>query len=170
MGSVLDCRSLASAEERLRCYDGIVDDYSAAGAGPGVNVPAELAPARPAEPAAPAAEPSGSASAAPPTADVPPEPPAAGATGSAESYFGLPPEADGRERVDQIEASIVELSLTSSGKFAFELSNGQVWRQTTTSSMRLAEGDVVVIRRGALGSHKLTKADTKRSMKVKRVR
>lgn len=86
-----------------------------------------------------------------------------------EELFGIPPAADGRTQIEQIGATIVEISTTASGKAAVTLDNGQVWRQTTTSTMRLSKGDKVLIRRGSLGSYKLTKDGTKRSMKVKRV-
>lgn len=152
-GSVLDCRSLESAEERLKCYDDTVDSQSVPPAAP---LPEPASPE-------PAAE-------APPAAEVAPAAAVASAGATAEDDFGLPPSADSRPDADQIEAAISELSRMASGKLAIELENGQLWRQTTSSSMRLSEGDVVVIRRGSLGSFKLTKAGTKRSMKVKRVK
>lgn len=138
VGSVLDCRSLSSAEERLLCYDGVVDEYSA----------------RDAER----------------VADVPPATPDTDKTSEAEASFGLPPAADSRATVDRIEASVVELSRTASGKVVVVLDNGQVWRQTRTSTLRLAEGDDVEIRRRSMGSHQLLKTGSGRSMKVQRVR
>lgn len=150
---VLDCRSLPSAEERLKCYDDAVDDRSTPSEEPAA---AEEAPA--AENTSPPA-PAASSTAA-----------AAAAVASAEADFGLPPGANSQPVADQIEASITELSRTASGKFAIELDNGQLWRQTDNSSMRVKEGEVVIIKRGSLGSFKLTKDGTKRSMKVKRVR
>ena len=165
-GSVLDCRSLESAEERLKCYDDTVDSQSAPPAAPEPpnDEPAAAAAPEPASPE-PVEEVPPAAEVAPAAAVV-----AASASATAEDDFGLPPSADSVPDADQIEAAISELSRMASGKLAIELENGQLWRQTTSSSMRLSEGDVVVIRRGSLGSFKLTKAGTNRSMKVKRVK
>jgi len=142
-----DCRSLASAEERLTCYDGAVDRHTA-------RDDAEVA-----DPTAPAAT------------EATEEP-------SAEDLFGMSPveaqraleESAGRKTVDRIEASVVELRTIASNKVAVVLDNGQVWRQTTASSLRLSEGDDIVIRRRSFGSHTLQKAGAARSMKVQRVR
>ena len=135
---MLDCRSLSSAEERLLCYDGVVDDYSVRGTER--------------------------------VADVPPATADADEDSNLEESFGLPPLADERATIDRIEATVVELSRTASGKIAVVLDNGQVWRQTRTSTLRLSEGDDIVIRRRSLGSHSLMKEGSGRSMKVKRVK
>ena len=148
--TVRDCRSLASAEERLTCYDRAVD-------GLGARDSAEAVP------------PATSASAATAAESNQPSP---------EALFGMSPveaqrtleESAGRETIDRIEAGIVELKTIASNKVAVVLDNGQVWRQTTASSLRLSEGDSVVIRRRSFGSHTLQKAGSARSMKVQRVR
>jgi len=148
--TVRDCRSLMSADERLACYDRAVDEHSADGPAPSVD------------PATPAA------------ADVDEE----SEEPAAEELFGMSPveaqraleESAGREQVDRIEAIVVELKVIASNKVAVVLDNGQVWRQTTASSLRLSEGDDVVIRRRSFGSHTLQKTGAARSMKVQRVR
>lgn len=140
--AVLDCRSLSAPEERLVCYDGVVAGHSGR----------DTAPA-----AANAAEP---------------------AAVESEELFGMSPaaaqraleESVGREPIDRVEATIVGLTAVEPNKVAVALDNGQVWRQTIASSLRLSEGDDVVIRRRSLGSHTLQKAGSARSMKVKRVR
>ena len=145
--AVRDCRSLSSADQRLTCYDRAIDDH---------------APRDDTQMASPAV---------PLAADRPEEP-------SAEELFGMSPvevqrtleKSTGRESVDRIEASIVELTAIASNKVAVVLDNGQVWRQTTVSSLRLSEGDDVVIQRRSFGSHTLQKAGAARSMKVQRVR
>ena len=164
-----DCRSIGADDERVACYDAIVDALAAPAAR--LEAAAEPDPERP--PAAPAVE-SAPAAATPPAAAAAAS--AAGAAAaatdagkSAEDSFGLPPEV-AADRPDEIELTIAELTKMSSGRIALTATNGQVWRQTTSSTLRLREGDVVVIRRGSLGSHKLTMAGTNRSMKVKRVR
>ncbi len=148
--AVRECRSLASTEARLTCYDRAVDEHTARD---------DAGPASPAAPAAAVA------------ADEPEAP-------SAEELFGMSPveaqrtleKSAGRETVDRIEASVVELRTIASNKIAVVLDNGQVWRQTTASSLRLSEGDDIVIRRRSFGSHTLQKAGAARSMKVQRVR
>ncbi len=137
--SALECRSVESAEERLACYDRIIDSRS------GRSIPAASAEA------APAAN-------------------AAAATNEAEEEFGLPPMADEDDKIDRIEAIVVKVSTSSSRKMTFELDNGQTWRQITSSSLRVDEGDEVVIRRRSFGSHSLSREGTSRSMKVKRVK
>ena len=105
-------------------------------------------------------------------------PPAEPAEADAEDLFGMSPteaqraleESAGRARVDRIEATIVGLTPVEPNKVAVVLDNGQTWRQTTASSLRLSEGDAVVIRRRSLGSHSLQKAGGARSMKVKRLK
>ena len=204
VGSVIDCRALPSAEERLECYDKTVDDHpasnaeplaaqetavattvaaAAAAAAPGSEVSSETAPAVTSEatgemPRAPSQD---AVSETPPAAssEAPAAMPPAASTEvqsgmpanvGAESDFGMPPAARVSDEIDEIEATITDLSKSSSGKFTITLDNGQVWRQTSTSTMRISEGDAVVIERASLGSFKLKKAGTKRSMKVKRVR
>ena len=141
VSAVLDCKSLSPADERLACYDRIVDAYSGSGA--------ERETANPTESAAV----------------------------DAEALFGMSPvaaqraleESTGREQIDRVEATIVTLTAVAPNKVAVVLDNGQIWRQTTASSLKLAEGDDIVIRRRSLGSHTLQKAGAARSMKVKRV-
>lgn len=194
--AVFDCRSLPSAEERLKCYDDTVDKHAqdnsvteevredaaavaedaqenvvaaeevqeAAAAAPDSTAVAETAES--ANEAADAAMIASAAAVASETSETVVAD--AGAIAEAEEEFGLPAVKDAPD-VKQIESAILGLSRMSSGKFAIELENGQTWRQTSTSSMRLSEGEVVIIKRGSLGSYKLTKAGTKRSMKVKRV-
>ena len=139
VSSVIDCRSVPSAEQRLQCYDSIVDARAVSG-----NTTATSRSAMPASTATAAA-----------AVD--------------EESFGLPRVGKDDDRLDRIEATVVKLSTTSSGKVAVVLDNGQTWRQTTSSSLRLSEGDEVVIRRRSMGSYSISKPDTSRSMRVKRV-
>lgn len=153
--AALECRSVESADERLACYDNIVDGRSAR----------SNAVASPDSATAPTATATATAAATAP-ADSPP----AAATNEAEDEFGLPPMAEGDEKIDRIEAIVVKVSTSSSRKMTLELDNGQKWRQTTSSSLRVSEGDEVIIRRRSFGSHSLSREGTSRSMKVKRVK
>ena len=135
--AVLDCRPLESAEQRLQCYDAIVDGYAPGGAV-----------------AAGAME---TAAAGSVEAEDP------------EDAFGLPPEQDDSEELRQIEATIVKITPISAGWVSIVLDNGHQWRQTNNSTIPLSVGDEVLIRRGIMGSHTLTKDGNSRTMKVKRV-
>ena len=135
--AVLDCRPLESAEQRLQCYDAIVDGYV-----PGGAVAA-------------------GAMATAAAGSVEGEDP--------EDAFGLPPEQDDSEELRQIEATIVKITPISAGWVSIVLDNGHQWRQTNNSTIPLSVGDEVLIRRGIMGSHTLTKEGNSRTMKVKRV-
>lgn len=98
-------------------------------------------------------------------------PPAAGTLSGAEALrqkalrdFGLhktPARPDEPERMrdtapDAIEGTIANLSRRSTGERVITLDNGQIWLLTeVTSKGRLKNGDRVVIRKAALGSHML---------------
>lgn len=61
-----------------------------------------------------------------------------------------------RDSLDQIEATVVSVRHFSTGERIITLDNGQVWRQTeATVRGPLAEGDQVVIRKGAFSSFQL---------------
>jgi hypothetical protein len=147
----LECRSVESAEERLACYDEVVDGRNAR------SVPVAAATAA-------------TAAAATAPTDSPPAAAATAAANEAEDSFGLPPMADEDGQIDRIEAIVVKVSTSASRKMTLELDNGQTWRQTTSSSLRVSEGDEVVIKRRSFGSHSLSTKGTSRSMKVKRVK
>ena len=135
--AVLDCRPLESAEQRLQCYDDIVDGYAPSGAVAAGTMATAAA------------------------ASVEGEDP--------EDAFGLPPEQDDSEELRQIEATIVKITPISAGWVSIVLDNGHQWRQTNNSTIPLSVGDEVLILRGIMGSHTLTKEGNSRSMKVKRV-
>lgn len=140
------CRAIESCAERMACYDAIAVDDSA-----GMTAP--LPPAAPAPAAKPAPAP------------------------SAEELFGKSAEAAqrsiaesaGAAPVDQLEATVTEVRDIAYDRVLVTLDNGQRWRQTARSSLRLSEGDAIVIKAASLGSYKLAKADGKRTMRVERV-
>ncbi len=152
---MLVCRELASASERLACYDGIVD-RSVEPAGTGVaQVEASTVPE-------------------PPTTENVDQETRTGL--SQEQLFGMNAEevqqqvekATGAERLDRIEARITELWNIAPGKIAIRLDNGQIWRQKVSSNLRLREGDNVVIKRASLGSYALTRVGSSVMMRVSR--
>jgi len=78
-------------------------------------------------------------------------------------------EATGAEGIETLRASVTELQQAAPDKVVISLDNGQVWRQTTSSSLRLRTGDDIEIERGALGSYLLQKVGSKKTMRVQRV-
>jgi hypothetical protein len=87
----------------------------------------------------------------------------AGPASSPADQFGLTrAQIEAREpehheqRLDRIEARVTGIRYPSTGERIITLDNGQVWRQTeATVRGPVREGDLVTIRRGALGSFKL---------------
>ena len=73
------------------------------------------------------------------------------------------------DQIDQIEATVNDVSKSASGKLIASLDNGHVWRQLDSKTLLLDKGDVVIIREASLGSFLLEKASGSRSIRVKRV-
>lgn len=87
-----------------------------------------------------------------------------------EDNFGKELETLNRERIKQISSAVVKVVTDPYGKVTLTLENGQVWKQLDNAKMRMKEGEVVTLKRGALNSFGLSKAGTNRTMKVKRVK
>ncbi len=153
---LIDCRTLSSAVERLDCYDQAIDAHAAA--------PSQAAEPETAENPAPLA----------PTAAVA----ATAASGpllSQEDLFGQGEteirksvqEATDTKEIDRIEAVVVEVYKSASGKAVITLDNGQVWKQSGRSRTHLSVNDKVTIRRRSFGSYTLF--NKKNSIRVKRI-
>jgi hypothetical protein len=153
---LLDCRALTSAIARLDCYDQAIDAHTPS--------PSQAAKPQTADNPAPVA----------PTAAV-----AATAASqpmlSQEDLFGQGEtemrksvqEATDTKEIDRIEAIIVEVYKSASGRAVITLDNGQVWKQSDDSRTRLSVNDKVTIRRRAFGSYTLFNKKT--SIRVKRI-
>ncbi len=153
---LIACRTLASSVARLDCYDQFVDAQTAS--------PSQAAKPRTAENPAPVAP---TAAAATTAASVPKLSP--------EDLFGKGEtelrqsvqEATDTEEIDRIEAIVVEVRKTKSGKVVITLDNGQVWVQADSSRARVSIDDKVTIRRRSFGSYTLYSKKT--SNRVKRI-
>lgn len=164
------CRSLPSDEARLACYDAAAD--RAGTATPAAADPPPVAATPPSTESTAARPAASSASAAPATAVAP-----AAAAVSQEDLFGknakevqrTVEEATGTASVDSLRARVTNLQQAAPDKVVISLDNGQVWRQTTSSNLRLRKGDEIEIERGALGSYILQKVGSKRTMRVQRM-
>ena len=134
------CRAIAEDAARLACYDKLPD------------------------------RPPGSATV------VPMAPPAAEVAPSSETLFGrdtvesedMVRRAAGIGRLDEITVRVSGVKKDPLGKLVLTLDNGQVWVQIDSATSRIESGDVVRIRRAALGSYLLAGADGKRSIRVRR--
>ncbi len=123
------CAAISAADARLACYDALVG--------------------RPVE-AAPSAAAATAASAAP---------------GHDATSFGTPVPSQSQlaerrpapEVVDSIQAHITKVTTDGGGKTWLTLDNGQVWT-TTDGDGRVGAGDLVTLRRSALGSYMMTTA------------
>jgi hypothetical protein len=155
------CRAEQDDTKRLACYDRHADQVT---------------------PATTAASPE-TASATPPEA-APAAAAAAGtaATSSAADKFGYsrgmsPDEVDQQKKsekaqgLEEISATVRELSTQPRGEWIVTLDNGQVWAQKAADGrFRLKIGDQVKIRSGALGAYYLSLASSDRKTRVSRVR
>ncbi len=152
---LLACRKVASASERVACYDGVVDRSVEPTGTDVARVGASTVPE-------------------PPTTENVDQETSTGL--SQEQLFGMNPEevqqrvekATGTERLDRIEARITEVWIIAPEKVAIRLDNGQIWRQKVSSRLRLREGDDVVIKRASMGSYALTRVGSSVMMRVSR--
>jgi hypothetical protein len=194
ISSVLACRQIADAAQRLACYD----RESAALAAPPATSAARPAPSTaPSTTSAALVTAGPPATAAPPVATAPPvtvapvvtpAPPVSAAPAvtaaalahseEAKQSFGLPESSIAAKEVaagtrsadiNKIVAHITVVSVTS-GKAVFTLDNGQAWRQLLSEGDLLAKpGDGVTISRGLLHSYWLA-LKSGRGCKVTRIR
>ncbi len=158
---LIDCRALTSSVARLDCYDQAIDAYVAS--------PSPAAERRTAENPAPVAPAAAAATAAS-------EPVlSSGPVLSQEDLFGQGEtemrkslqEATDTKEIDRIEAVVVEVYKSASGKAVITLDNGQVWKQSDASRTHLSVNDKVTIRRRSFGSYTLF--NKKNSIRVKRI-
>ncbi len=143
-GSAAACASIEDPTQRLSCYD------RAAG-----RPAAPHAPPVPAAPAASAAAVAAPAAAAPAAAN--PQ-----SFGLYQAEHPTPPPA-----ASTITGTVVSVSTSPSGRATVTLEGGQLW-ELVDSDPLLAAGDVVTIRRAALGSFQMT-TPSKRTHRVHRL-
>jgi hypothetical protein len=154
------CASIAAADARLVCYDGLAGRQGAAASGTPAPTPASpaAAPRAPADrvavpaPAAPAA----AAAAAAPAAPAAPAAASAPAATDGAATFGL---SNAQLHVapvgpESIQAKVLRITEDRSGNAQVVLDNGQIWA-SLDPDLRVGPGDVVTIRRAALGSYVL---------------
>jgi hypothetical protein len=87
-----------------------------------------------------------------------------------QAKFGDENKQRSEDLIQQIRATIVEVQKAPRGELVLTLDNGQVWRQSDSTRLRLRKGQVVIIKRAALGSFFIGKKNTNRLMRAKRVK
>ncbi len=143
--ALLDCTSILSDAERLACYDTTVKAFSSE-----ARAVAERREAQAAKLAAAAAAASAAAAAA-----------------QRSDGFGKANEA----RIERIDSTLKELMTDSTSKSVYVLDNGQIWRQADGYRIPNARpGAAITIKRGAMGSYRLSVAGGNRSVQVVRMR
>ncbi|MEQ1801332.1 MAG: hypothetical protein ABL989_05385 [Gammaproteobacteria bacterium] len=108
---------------------------------------------------------------------LPGRPAAPDATTAPEALFGLEPTATtellqrekGDEPVEAIEQTVATVSADRYGKLQIQLANGQDWEQVDSDRLRLQPGELVRIRRAALGSYLMSLASGGRAIRVRRI-
>jgi hypothetical protein len=156
--SLLTCRKIDAADERLACYDRVVD---------------RTREALTAEAPVPTPRPSSSGS-SPATALGGEDADAA----LRERLFGRPAgESEetlrrtyGVDAPGGITSKAAAVSRTADRRLELTLENGQVWRQAEGSFFSVRVGDSIAIESGALGAYYLRCNGKGRTVRVKRVR
>ncbi len=160
---LIDCRDMASSVARLDCYDQLVDRNTTS--------TSDSADTGTDDSDAPAA--SATTTTAAPTAVSA----TAASKVSQEALFGKSAtevrksvqEATGATKIDEIAARVSAIRDSGTGYVVISLDNGQVWKQTDRSRLRLSDDDQITIRPAAFGSFMLRKIGRKTTMRVKRI-
>ncbi|HEY8123073.1 MAG TPA: hypothetical protein VII78_17255 [Myxococcota bacterium] len=150
--TLLGCRKIEAADQRLACYDRVLDRTQ------------ELT-----TPAAPLPTPLASSSASPPPDDD---------AKAREGWFGKSSEKSTRalrasygvEPPRAIASTVATSHRGGDRLIEATLANGQVWKQADGVSFALRPGDRVAIEVGALGAYYLRRNGEGRSIRVKRIR
>ena len=153
--ALTQCRQIEAIEERVACYDKIVDSQYPMDSGDSVetSTPPELV-----------------------AAETVPDEPATETVPDAQSLFGTSDAEAKRivettlaiEQIDQIEAVVTGVRRSVSKKLTVALDNGQIWRQLDNQPLHLKSGEAVIIRKASLGSFLMEKKSGSRSIRVKR--
>lgn len=163
--NMAECRLMADDTERLACYDALAEAvFGQAAPAPqaGVTTPARVAPQPVPAPAAAPAAPAVSAA-------------------MLEAAFGAEqlskddrPAVIPNEKLEQLDSVATKVRRNALDKVTVWLANGQVWRQTDSYYFPVDDGEglsvPVVIDRKLFSGYKLSPADSRRAISVKRIR
>ena len=87
-----------------------------------------------------------------------------------QTSFGQENKRRTEDLIVQIRAITTKVEKALRGELIITLDNGQVWRQTDKHRFRLKKGQVVIIKRGALGSFFIGKENANKRIRAKRVK
>lgn len=73
------------------------------------------------------------------------------------------------EQIDRVTAVVTEIRESATRKLIITLDNGQIWRQLDSQTMRLKNGESVIVRKASLNSFLMAKKSGGRSIRVRRV-
>lgn len=150
------CRHISDEEQRLSCFDQIVNQLDSA--------PRELvAPA----PVSPVGQP-----ATPVSKTLQPAAASQQATTPAHQdlteKFGLK-KTNPEEHIEEITSVVKAVGMDLRKKLLITLENGQQWRQIDQEYLNIKPGDRCVVKRGAIGSFLLGIEGAKKKIRVRRV-
>jgi hypothetical protein len=89
---------------------------------------------------------------------------------NATENFGQENKKHPKDWINQIQGKIVKMRKSAYGKHIITLDNGQVWRQTDSTHLKLVEGQSIAISRGAFGSFFISKESANKRIRAKRVK
>ena len=141
-GSLFECRQIKDSEERVLCYDKIVDALSSGPLSTTTTDSREQA--------------------------AKPDAQALFGKGDAETSR-IVEETLAIEKIDQIQATVTGLKRSVDKKFTITLDNGQIWRQIDNQRIPLRNEDKIIIREATLGSYLMEKQSGSGSIRVKRL-
>jgi hypothetical protein len=164
------CAIIAAPSERLSCYDQLsARDVQSTAQPPSAAAATPVAGASPAVPAAAAVPPVATGAspvgAAAPAAAAPPMAPATPSRESFGLYAAEHPAAP--PAPSTLRARVISVGGGASGRMKVELEGGQLWELEDADPL-LAAGDLVSIRRAALGSFML-ETPTRRTHRARRL-
>ena len=89
---------------------------------------------------------------------------------TSEEQFGLERKraAEKAAAIDKLYAKVLKVAKGSRNLVVFTLDNGQIWRQSESSTFTAKAGDTIYVERGAFGSFYMGKDNSNRRAKVKR--
>lgn len=85
------------------------------------------------------------------------------------SQFGLEHKVEVKKLMDSLAGTVTKITKTARDKMILRLDDGSVWQQTSDTSLRVKEGQNVIIERGMLGAFYAKAEGLNRRMKVKRI-
>jgi hypothetical protein len=87
-----------------------------------------------------------------------------------QANFGQEDKQRTKDLIKEIQAQVVLVKKGTYGKQIITLNNGQVWRQTDSTYLKLRKGQAIIIKRGAMGSFFIGKHSTNKRIRAKRIK